>query len=126
MSNVSDIPYIESELYRIRHSSAHVMAEAVLEYFPEAKLAIGPPIEDGFYYDFDLGKNENGKHRPGGCQYGGGGPSRRRCYDLIIYNRSVQHMFLTLACFQGRKKYPAYPSMRSPCQFCYFSIFPAP
>jgi len=38
-----------------------VMAEAVLEYYPEAKLAIGPPIEDGFYYDFDLGKDENGK-----------------------------------------------------------------
>ena len=42
------------QLYRIRHSSAHVMAQAVLEMFPEAKLAIGPPIQDGFYYDFDL------------------------------------------------------------------------
>jgi threonyl-tRNA synthetase len=41
-------------LHRIRHSFAHVMAEAVLELFPEAKLAIGPPIADGFYYDFDL------------------------------------------------------------------------
>jgi threonyl-tRNA synthetase len=56
-----NIPYEETDLYRIRHSSAHVMAEAVLEQFPEAKLAIGPPIEDGFYYDFDLGKGENGK-----------------------------------------------------------------
>ncbi|MFQ5434298.1 MAG: threonine--tRNA ligase, partial [Anaerolineae bacterium] len=56
-------PYEESDLYRIRHSAAHVMAEAVLEFFPEAKLAIGPPIEDGFYYDFDLGKDENGKPR---------------------------------------------------------------
>ena len=56
-----NVPYEETELYRIRHSAAHVMAEAVLEYFPEAKLAIGPPIEDGFYYDFDLGKDENGK-----------------------------------------------------------------
>jgi threonyl-tRNA synthetase len=37
------------------------MAEAVLSLFPEAKLAIGPPIEDGFYYDFDLGKDEDGK-----------------------------------------------------------------
>ncbi len=55
------IPYIESDLYRIRHSAAHVMAEAVLLSYPEAKLAIGPPIEDGFYYDFDLGKNEDGK-----------------------------------------------------------------
>lgn len=55
------VPYLESELYRIRHSAAHVMAEAVLEYFPEAKLAIGPPIDDGFYYDFDLGLDERGK-----------------------------------------------------------------
>lgn len=46
--------YEESELYRIRHSTAHVMAEAVLEKFPQAKFAIGPAIEDGFYYDFDL------------------------------------------------------------------------
>jgi len=37
-----------------RHSLAHVMAEAVLELFPQAKLAIGPAIKDGFYYDFDL------------------------------------------------------------------------
>src|SRR6266511_1531411 len=40
--------------YRLRHSAANVMAEAVLEEFPEGKIAIGPPIEDGFYYDFDL------------------------------------------------------------------------
>ncbi len=47
--------YEESELYRIRHSTAHIMAQAVMEMFPgEAKIAIGPPIEDGFYYDFDL------------------------------------------------------------------------
>lgn len=43
-----------SPLQRMRHSAAHVMAEAVLEIFPDAKLAIGPAIEDGFYYDFDL------------------------------------------------------------------------
>jgi threonyl-tRNA synthetase len=46
--------YEDSDLYRIRHSAAHVMAQAVLEMFPEGKIAIGPPIEDGFYYDFDL------------------------------------------------------------------------
>jgi threonyl-tRNA synthetase len=46
--------YEDSQLYRIRHSAAHVMAEAVLELFPEAKYTIGPPIENGFYYDFDL------------------------------------------------------------------------
>ena len=37
---------------RIRHSTAHVMADVVTKMFPEAKLAIGPPIDDGFYYDF--------------------------------------------------------------------------
>ena len=46
--------YEESKLYRLRHSAAHVMAQAVLEKFPEGKVAIGPPIDDGFYYDFDL------------------------------------------------------------------------
>jgi threonyl-tRNA synthetase len=40
-------------LYVYRHSTAHLCAAAVLELFPEAKLGIGPPIENGFYYDFD-------------------------------------------------------------------------
>jgi threonyl-tRNA synthetase len=59
----NNIPYIETDLYRIRHSAAHVMAEAVVDLFPEVRLAIGPPVEDGFYYDFDLGKDERGKPR---------------------------------------------------------------
>ena len=63
MADNGNVPYIETELYRIRHSAAHVMAEAVSELFPEARLAIGPPIEDGFYYDFDLGLDERGKPR---------------------------------------------------------------
>jgi threonyl-tRNA synthetase len=46
--------YEQSQLYRVRHSVAHIMAEAMLERFPDAKIAIGPPIEDGFYYDFEL------------------------------------------------------------------------
>ena len=41
-------------LYRLRHSTAHVLAQAVLEIFPAGKIAIGPPVENGFYYDFDL------------------------------------------------------------------------
>ncbi len=44
----------EERLYRMRHSAAHIMAEAVLGMFPDAKFAIGPPIETGFYYDFLL------------------------------------------------------------------------
>ena len=49
----------DDQLYRMRHSAAHVMAQAVLELYPEARLGIGPPIEHGFYYDFDLGKEED-------------------------------------------------------------------
>lgn len=41
-------------LQRMRHSAAHVMAEAVQSLFPDAKFAIGPAIEDGFYYDMEL------------------------------------------------------------------------
>ena len=41
-------------LSTMRHSAAHVMAGAVLSLFPQAKFGIGPAIEDGFYYDFDL------------------------------------------------------------------------
>ena len=54
MQNMSHEEYKESKLYRIRHSAAHMMAAAVMDVFPDAKIAIGPPIEDGFYYDFDL------------------------------------------------------------------------
>ena len=61
MSEEQDVPYEASELYKIRHSASHVLAEAVLSFYPAAKLAIGPAIEDGFYYDFDLGKGEDGK-----------------------------------------------------------------
>ncbi len=40
--------------HRMRHSAAHVMADAVLRLFPEAKMGIGPPTQDGFYYDFEV------------------------------------------------------------------------
>ncbi len=56
MADGKNESYLESDLYRIRHSTAHVMAQAVTEMFDpdEAKVAIGPPIAEGFYYDFDL------------------------------------------------------------------------
>ncbi|WP_030541988.1 threonine--tRNA ligase [Streptomyces albus] len=44
----------EDGLNILRHSTAHVMAQAVQELFPEARLGIGPPVKDGFYYDFDV------------------------------------------------------------------------
>ncbi|MEI6462070.1 MAG: threonine--tRNA ligase [bacterium] len=45
-----------SEIEVKRHSSAHILGQAVLELFPDAKLGIGPAIDNGFYYDFDLSK----------------------------------------------------------------------
>ncbi|MCI0553206.1 MAG: threonine--tRNA ligase [Anaerolineae bacterium] len=57
MSQQIQEKYEESQLYKIRHSAAHIMAQAVLEMFPDGKISIGPPIENGFYYDFDLPRN---------------------------------------------------------------------
>ena len=54
MSGKVEEKYAESQLYKIRHSAAHIMAQAVVEMFPEAKYTIGPPVENGFYYDFEL------------------------------------------------------------------------
>jgi threonyl-tRNA synthetase len=54
MSDQPEERYEDSQLYRIRHSAAHIMAQAVLEFYPETKYTIGPPVENGFYYDFDL------------------------------------------------------------------------
>ena len=45
------------ELEKSRHSMAHILAKAVVNLFPNAKLAIGPAIEDGFYYDVDLDRS---------------------------------------------------------------------
>ncbi|MCG3208962.1 MAG: Threonine--tRNA ligase [Anaerolineae bacterium] len=53
----------KDELYKLRHSAAHVMAQAVQEMYPDVRLGIGPPIDTGFYYDFDLGKDSSGKPR---------------------------------------------------------------
>ncbi|MPZ23141.1 MAG: threonine--tRNA ligase [Dehalococcoidia bacterium] len=44
----------EERLYRMRHSAAHIMAQAVLEKFPGGRIGVGPPIDWGFYYDFEL------------------------------------------------------------------------
>ncbi|AEH09716.1 MULTISPECIES: threonine--tRNA ligase [Protofrankia] len=50
----TDAEYRASTLYAKRHSVAHLLAHAVLEKFPDAKLGVGPPTRDGFYYDFAL------------------------------------------------------------------------
>ena len=46
----------QAKRHRMRHSAAHVMADAVLKLFPEAKMGIGPPTRDGFYYDFEVAR----------------------------------------------------------------------
>src|SRR5687767_2733622 len=54
----SDVDFVvadsEEGRYVLRHSTAHVLAQAVLRLFPGTKYSIGPPIENGFYYDFDV------------------------------------------------------------------------
>ena len=44
------------KIEKIRHSLAHLLASAVMEFWPKAKLAIGPAIENGFYYDIEVGR----------------------------------------------------------------------
>ena len=60
MASFSRVAQTDDDLkelrYRLRHSASHIMADAVLELFPEAKFAIGPPTEDGFYYDFEVSR----------------------------------------------------------------------
>ena len=48
----------EEKLFKIRHSLAHIMAAAVQRIYPDAKFGVGPAINDGFYYDIDLGDNK--------------------------------------------------------------------
>jgi len=52
--SVSKQPEINQKLATIRHSVSHIMAQAVVKLFPGTKTAIGPSIENGFYYDFLL------------------------------------------------------------------------
>jgi threonyl-tRNA synthetase len=54
MNNEDDVKKKNGNIETMRHSAAHIMAEAVLSIFPDAKFGIGPAIENGFYYDFDL------------------------------------------------------------------------
>ncbi|WP_420610594.1 threonine--tRNA ligase [Candidatus Poriferisodalis sp.] len=56
-------PSSDEGLEVLRHSTAHVLAQAVLRLYPGATFSIGPPITDGFYYDFDLGLDDSGRPR---------------------------------------------------------------
>ena len=57
-------PSAEAALHDLRHSTAHVMAQAVQELFPGTKITIGPVIEDGFYYDFDSSQHFTAEDLP--------------------------------------------------------------
>jgi threonyl-tRNA synthetase len=97
--------YQDSDLYRVRHSAAHVMAEAVLSLFPEARLAIGPPIEDGFYYDFDLGKDEDGRpitFSPEDLE-----AIEQRLKELLKQNAQFEHSTMSIA--EARDFFAAQP-----------------
>ncbi|MFA6511305.1 MAG: threonine--tRNA ligase, partial [Candidatus Paceibacterota bacterium] len=52
------------KLHNLRHTLAHLLAAAVLEYYPDTKVTLGPPIEDGFYYDFDFSSPISDKDLP--------------------------------------------------------------
>lgn len=54
---------LEDGQYTFWHSSAHLLAEAIQELYPDAKFGIGPPIENGFYYDIDFGDQEFGQEQ---------------------------------------------------------------
>ena len=56
MSDYGDHESTDDPLEKLRHSTAHLLAAAVTELYPEAKYGIGPAVQDGFYYDFDFGK----------------------------------------------------------------------
>src|SRR5437879_12051502 len=56
MSHYGDHDATDDPLQTLRHSTAHLLAAAVTELYPDAKYGIGPPVEDGFYYDFQFGK----------------------------------------------------------------------
>ena len=51
----------KEQLEIMRHSLSHIMAQSVIKLYPKAKLAIGPAIDNGFYYDFDLGEESFSK-----------------------------------------------------------------
>ena len=56
MADYGDHESSDDPLHVLRHSTAHLLAAAVLELHPDAKYGIGPPVQDGFYYDFEFSK----------------------------------------------------------------------
>ena len=79
------------EVYR--HSTAHLLAAAVLELFPETKLGIGPPIETGFYYDFERDAVHSGRSRK----------DRRKMWEIQKRNLPYERMLTRKD--EGLRKY---------------------
>lgn len=78
----------QTPLYKIRHSLAHIMAQAVLEIRPTAKMAFGPPVEFGFYYDFDFGGEPIGERDLQDIE--------NRMRRIIKEAQPFEHRFMTL------------------------------
>ena len=72
----------DAALWLVRHDAAHVMATAVLELWPETKVSIGPPIADGFYYDFEFPDGVAPSEDGSGADRGGDARPRRRRRDV--------------------------------------------
>src|SRR3989475_13195620 len=77
----------DEKLYALRHSAAHVMAGAALELFPGAKFGFGPPIQDGFYYDFDL---------PRPLTPDDLGKIEAKMHDVVKHDAPFQHREMTV------------------------------
>ena len=85
----------------IRHSAAHVLAQAVQDMFPDAKLGIGPPITDGFYYDFDVAERVH----PGGPRGAGEADAPDRQGRPAVLPPRVR--------VQGRRPAKSWPTSRT-------------
>ena len=90
----------DDKLYALRHSTAHVMAGAVLELFPDAKFGFGPPVTDGFYYDFEL---------PRALTPDDLGKIEAKMQEVVKHDAPFQHREMTvpeaLKLFGERKQY---------------------
>jgi len=100
MNHMNQPDYQNSELYKIRHTAAHVLAMAAHQYDPKVKLAIGPPIENGFYYDFEFSKPVSDETLP---------ELERTMAEIIKKDFPVEHQTMTRAEALGKTKKEQQP-----------------
>lgn len=77
---------MNQDIEKIRHSLAHILAQAVLEFYPKTKLAFGPAIENGFYYDFELPKNFKEEDLQ---------KFEEKMKEIILQNQKFEHQEIT-------------------------------